>query len=108
MLKQQSLAEFLGLHLDIDAIKRKNETSFGTKKHGILVNEGDKLTREDLEEKKRKNQARFGLTAEQVEGIKLPRPTAVRIYDIKKILNPKNDLSTIDKINHLLDLEKEL
>lgn len=32
----------------------------------------------------------------------------MRIYDIKKILNPRNDLSTIEKINHLLDLEREL
>ena len=32
----------------------------------------------------------------------------MRIYDVKKILNPKNDLSTIEKINHLIELEKEL
>ena len=54
------------------------------------------------------NKRLYGLTEEQIANITLPRPTAVKIYKISSILNPKNDLSTIDKINHLLELEREL
>ena len=47
MLGQQSLAEFLGLHLDIDAIAAKNKRNkTATRKMGMIVNTGDKLTAE--------------------------------------------------------------
>ncbi len=52
MLGQQSLAEFMRLHLDIDAISIKNKLNItGKRKMGFLVNEDDKLTKE-LREKR--------------------------------------------------------
>ena len=38
----------------------------------------------------------------------MPAPTAVQIFSVSKIVNAKAGLSTIEKINHLLELEKAL
>jgi hypothetical protein len=44
---QQSLAGFLGLHVDLDRISQDNAKIQGTRKYGtVLINQGDKLTRE--------------------------------------------------------------
>ena len=43
---QQSLGTFLGLHVDIDRVYRDNQPKIGKRKYGMLVNEGDKLTKE--------------------------------------------------------------
>lgn len=42
----QSLAGFMGLRVDIDAVKRDNEAKQGFRKYGFLVNEGDKITKQ--------------------------------------------------------------
>ena len=78
MMGQQSLAEFLGLHLDIDAIYKKNKANKeATRKMGLIVNQGDKMTAEIKKEKQAENQLKYGLTAQQIKDIKLPAPTAV-------------------------------
>lgn len=88
--------------MNLDAIRDRNEKIInGVRKSGLLVNEGDKLTREEILVKKEENKARYGLTQEQVAKIILPMRTEVKIYDIKQILGPKNDFSTIEKITHL-------
>jgi hypothetical protein len=57
MLGQQSIAEFMGLHLDIDAISQKNKLNLtGKRKMGFLVNEDDKLTKELRLQKQAYNQ----------------------------------------------------
>ena len=44
---QQSLAGMLGLHVDIDSIFAANMAKKGLRKYGtVLINEGDKLTKE--------------------------------------------------------------
>ena len=53
---QQSLAEFLGLHLDIEAIAKRNKANRNaTRKMGLIVNTGDKLTSEERKIKQAKN-----------------------------------------------------
>ena len=108
MLGQQSLAEYLGLHVDIKRIQADNKSKPGVRKHGLLVNDGDKLTREDLEQKRQLNEEKYGLSDEQIKMIRLPAPTAVCFYSVKKLMNPKNELSTIERIEKLLDLERAL
>lgn len=52
MIGQQSLAEFMRLHLDIDQIAKKNsENKTGKRKMGFLINEDDKLTKKIREER---------------------------------------------------------
>ena len=44
IMGQQSLAGFMHLHVDIDAIAADNAKKKGKRKCGFLVNDGDKLT----------------------------------------------------------------
>ena len=50
----------------------------------------------------------YGLSEEFVANMKLPPQTEVKVFNISKIVNAKVSLSTIEKINHLLELEKAL
>ena len=109
MLGQQSLAEFLGLHLDIDAIAKKNKANRkASRKMGLIVNRGDKLTAAERKIKQAKNQELHGLSEEQVTDLKLPAKTAVQIFNVNKIVKTKATLTAVDKINHLLELQKAL
>ena len=38
----------------------------------------------------------------------MPAPTQVKIYSIDKILQSRGKLSTVEKINHLIDLQEAL
>jgi hypothetical protein len=40
----------MGLHIDIDRIKRDNDATAGVRKSGFLVNQGDKLTKQRKKE----------------------------------------------------------
>ena len=102
------MAGFLGLHLDIHRISEDNKKKVGHRKCGFLVNDGDKLTKEDKERLKKENHEKYGLTEEQIKSLRLPPPTSVQIYDINKIINPKSRLSPVEKIDHLLELEQAL
>eukprot|EP00347_Sterkiella_histriomuscorum_P006048 403354260 len=109
LIGQQSLAEFMGLHLDIDRIAADNKQKRGIRKQGFLVNQGCKLTPEEKDELRKINQEKYGLTAEHVEAIKLPAPChLVEIFQIDKIMHPRSTLSTMDKIKHLIKLEDAL
>ena len=37
----------MGLHVDIDAVYEDNKKRSGARKQGFLVNDGDKLTKEE-------------------------------------------------------------
>ncbi|CDW81052.1 UNKNOWN [Stylonychia lemnae] len=108
IIGQQSLAEFMNLHVDIDRIAIDNRRKQGIRKMGFLVNQGGKLTPEEKAQLQAMNHGKYGLTPEQVEQIKLPPPCSVEIYDIDKIVHPKSKLSTIEKINHFMKLEDAL
>ena len=91
------------------AIARDNEkNTWQKRKCGFLVNDGDKLTKEDKEHLKIVNQEKYGLTKEQVDSLQMPASTSVQIYDISKIMNPRSRLSCIEKINHLIELRSAL
>ena len=75
---------------------------------GLIINRGDKLTKEDKKIKQMENKEKYGLSEEFVENMKLPPPTEVKIFSVSKIINAKVGLSTIEKIEHLLGLERAL
>ena len=102
------MAGFLGLHLDLARIAQDNEKKIGYRKCGFLVNIGDKLTKEDKERLKEVNKEKYGLSDEFVKNLKMPPRTDVQIYDVQKIIAPKSRLSTVEKINHLIDLRSAL
>ena len=75
---------------------------------GFLVNEGDKLTAELKKQKQIEAQNQYGLSQEQLAEIKLPPTLQVKVYNIEKIVNARSKISTIEKIDLLLDLERAL
>ena len=75
---------------------------------GFLVNEGDKLTAELKKQKQIEAQNQYGLSQEQLDEIKLPPTLQVKVYNIEKIVNARSKISTIEKIDLLLDLERAL
>ena len=98
------------LHLDIDAITAKNKQTVGTRKMGFLVNEGDKLTPALKTERQEYNKKHYGLSASQIEEIrlKLPPPSDCAIFSLDNILSSKKQMSTIERITHLDKLEEAL
>ena len=81
----------------------------GVRKCGFLVNQLGKLTPAEKRALIEQNRRRYGLTAEQVAAIKLPRTEhLLEIYSIQKITNSKSKLSCVEKINHLKKLERAL
>jgi arsenate reductase-like glutaredoxin family protein len=106
---QQSLVGFMGLHVDIDQIYEDNKRKEGNRKQGFLVNDGDKLTKEQKIELKEKMKEKYGLHQKYVqEVLKLPPKSKVKIYDIDKIVNSRIKMSTAEKIEHLMDLKDTL
>jgi 5-bromo-4-chloroindolyl phosphate hydrolysis protein len=94
----------MGLHLNIDAIAKKNAANLtGKRKMGFLINEEDMLTKEEKLKRQANNKEKYGLTKEEVKEIKkqLPPPSEVEIFSLDKILNSKKAMSTIEKIVHL-------
>jgi hypothetical protein len=56
MLGQQSIVAFMGLHLDIDRIHADNKKKEGLRKYvGVLINDSDKLTKQQKADKKAEN-----------------------------------------------------
>lgn len=81
MLGQQSLAEFMGLHVDIERIFFDNSSKKGFRKFGCLINTGDKLTPEIKQKLLKINQEKYGLSEEYLRDLKLPNTKyLVKIY----------------------------
>ena len=94
------------MHVDIDQIYEDNKKKKGHRKQGFLVNDGDKLTKEEKVKIKAEMQAKYGLDPYYVKHVlKLPPSSKVKIYEIDKILNARKKLSTAEKLEHLVDLQ---
>ncbi|KAJ1645366.1 hypothetical protein J3B02_001206 [Coemansia erecta] len=77
MLGQQSTAEFNGLHIDALQVGALNSTKQGPdikRKNNCIVNTGGKLTREEVEKRRKAHRERFEVPRDVWEGIVLPRP----------------------------------
>ena len=109
LMGQQSLAEFMGLSVDIDRIELDNRKKQGIRKCGFLVNQGGKLTPEEKKNLIEINRERYGLSEIEVANIKLPAAKyLVEIYQIEKITNSKSKMSVVEKMNHLIKLQEAL
>lgn len=100
----------MGLHVDIDAIYADNQKKVNAKrKQGFLVNDGDKLTKEQKLKLQEEMQKKYGLEEEYYEHVlQLPAKQECEIFDIKKIMNSRQKLSVVEKIDHLEKLKGHL
>lgn len=108
IMGQQSLAEFMGLKVDIDAVYEMNKKRTGKRKNGCLVNEGDKLTQEIKRELIKLNQDKYGLPQAYIDQLKLPNSNKVKVYDMAKIINSKKAIGIAERIDLLVKVKKNL
>ena len=76
-LGKQSLAEYTRLKVDVDAIRADNLAKQGPeiyRKNGLITNQGSKMKPDALRALREANEAKYGLTDDQVEAIVLPDP----------------------------------
>ena len=66
------------------------------------------MTSEEKAQKQAENKKLYGLSDEFVTNLKTPAKTSVQIFSVSKVVNAKVRLSTVEKINHLLELQKAL
>jgi len=102
LLGQQSLAEYLHLHLDIDKVAAFNQSRTDVKrKANCIVNTGNNPDVQTLKALREFNQERFGLSKVQVRKLQLPRVSA-----LSRLLAIQADPLT--KLAQLHELEAKL
>ena len=76
------MAEFVGLHINLEAVYFRNQKYVKDIKNyegkyslkgGLLVNSGDNLTKKEIEIKKKENIKMFGLSCEYYVNLKPPK-----------------------------------
>ena len=80
LLGQQSLAEYLHLHLDIDKIAAFNAQKTGvSRKKNRIINTGNNPESKELKRLREFNQQTFGLTSAQIKSLVIPRISTLSI-----------------------------
>ena len=102
LLGQQSLAEYLHLHLDIDMTAAYNAKRTGVKrKSNCIINTGNNPDPKELERLREFNQERFGLTAAQINELAIPR-----ISTLSRKLSVQGD--SITRLEQLYSLKEHV
>jgi len=86
LVGQQSLAEFMGLHLDLEQIWIKNAQRQGpdvVRKYGCIINTGDNMSQPQIKKLREKNKKVYGLSSTFVTNLELPR---ARVKEWLKVL----------------------
>ena len=76
LLGQQSLAEFMGLHVDTRKVFADNQLKQGPeiqRKNNFIINTGDNMTAEESEVRIKTNKKKYGLKPEYIKILKLPK-----------------------------------
>jgi hypothetical protein len=98
LLGQQSLAAYTGLRVDVDRIRADNEARTDlTRKAGLIIHDGDKLTKEQKMALQEESKAKYGLTDEQMLAVDkaLEEIYGTRIKDDKEVMRHRELLSGI-------------
>ncbi|KXS13886.1 hypothetical protein M427DRAFT_136185 [Gonapodya prolifera JEL478] len=75
ILGQQSIAEFQGIHMDPETVGKLNsERRDVTRKNGLIVHTGKKLTRNEILQKVEGNRAKHEISEIERDVIELPTP----------------------------------
>ena len=96
MVGQQSTAEFAGLHMDVLRVGESNCRLDGpriTRKSGMIINTGDRLTTEEKRKRIEENRILYELPEEIWKAIDLPKPPPA-------IVRPSSFPSSIYHLHH--------
>jgi hypothetical protein len=108
LLGQQSLAEFMGLHVHMDKVFGDNAKKMGVqRKNKFIINTGDNLTAKEREIKIKQNHMKYGLTFMEIKNLRLKLPTKSGMtkgeatLTLEQIFHPKSNFSIVEKLHHL-------
>lgn len=74
LLGQQSLAEFMGLHVHLDKVFHDNALKLGVqRKNKFIINTGDNLTSQQKQSRIKENKIKYGLSHEEIAALRLPK-----------------------------------
>lgn len=98
LLGQQSLAEYLHLHLDIDKVAAFNTRKTNVKrKSNCIINTGKNHDPKELEKLREFNEENFGLMREELRELNIPE-----ISTLSRILSIQGDsLSKLERLHEL-------
>lgn len=106
LMGQQSLGEFMRLHIDIERVFIDNSKKTNVmRKNKCIVNTGDNPNQEERKRKIEENRKKYGLELSAVKKIKLPKKNKSRFKNVimlEEILSDK--FSTVEKLNYLAEL----
>lgn len=108
IMGQQSLGNYMGLHIDIEKVFIDNINRTGVeRKNNCVINTGDNPTRQERTRCIAENKDKYGLTKECVQSIRLPKTNNSQFKDTIMLEEIEtNKFSTIEKIHHLIMLKK--
>eukprot|EP00732_Lithocolla_globosa_P007514 Lithocolla_globosa_v1_NODE_9703_length_677_cov_5.725080.p1 type:complete len:192 gc:universal NODE_9703_length_677_cov_5.725080:659-84(-) len=98
MLGQQSTAEFAGLHIDVLKIGAENSKKKGpeyVRKASILINQNDKLTKQEIKKRWTEHKAKYGLSKEEVEKLVIPKINPEDLPSIPLIEQKRSELQRL-------------
>ena len=109
LLGQQSLAEFMGLHVNLDQVFVANSRKVGPeiqRKNKFIINTGNNMTAEEREKKIKENMQKFGLKPDEIRKLRIPKNRESRrggqvALQLDQIFHPKSNFSIVEKLNHL-------
>ena len=105
---QQSLGEFMGLHVEIERVFIDNSLKTdATRKNNTIVNTGDNPTKAERARKIAENQQKYGLSQDEWRHIKLPKRSNSEHKNVVMLEEiDSNKFSTIEKIHHVIQLQR--
>jgi hypothetical protein len=108
IMGQQSLGDFMGLHVDIQKIFIDNSRKQGVvRKNNCIINTGDNPNKIERARKISENQAKYGISEDLIKSIKLPKRRKSLFKDIILLDEIEtNKFSTVEKIEHLKKLHR--
>eukprot|EP00347_Sterkiella_histriomuscorum_P015500 403356794 len=117
LLGQQSLAEFMGLHVYLDRVFRDNSLKTGPeiqRKNNFIINTGNNLTQPEKEKRLRLNKQKYGLDLAFIKTLRLPKPESATggkreaILSMDQIFAQKSHFTVVEKLKHLEALKNAL
>lgn len=108
LIGQQSLAEFMGLHVNLEQIFLDNQKKTNVlRKNNFIINTGDNLTVAKRNSLLKENKEKYGYSPSYYKNLKIPRllsNSIGRYLTIKQIIDTKNNLTLPEQIEELTNL----
>lgn len=109
LLGQQSLGDFMGLQIDLQAVFNDNMKKQDVlRKNNCIINTGDNPTKEERKRRIEKHRKMYGLSPAQIRELRLPKvkKDAPEYMTLEDIENEK--FTNLEILTHLYNLRSEI